>query len=92
MSSIKPLLIASAPSAWERSLKAGVITDDFMKKVGLEMSRLQLCRWKGRRCLEKANKKQVWLCQVQGIGSEKANQTRRWVWGSKSQSGTDTWV
>lgn len=58
MSSIILLFVALAPSAWERSVKAGVITDDFMKKVGLEMRRLQLSRWKERRCLEKANKKQ----------------------------------
>lgn len=58
LSSIKLLFIRLAPSALERSVKAGVIPDDFVKKVGLEMSRLQLSRWKERRHLEQA-KKQV---------------------------------
>lgn len=59
LSHIKQLFVRLAPRASERSMKAEVITDDFMKKVGLEMSRLQLYRWKKRKHLEQAKKQQV---------------------------------
>lgn len=73
-------------------MKAGVITDDFMRKVGRERSMFQLSKWKRRRHLEQANKQQARLCQVQGTDSGKANQKRSCVWGCKSSSWIGTWV